>query len=90
MVMGFDPMMQIIHEDDVVAALIHAVDNDLPGVYNVAAEDPTRFVRLVDCPSPAGVQTGRPESSIVTYESRECSPGDNGNTGGFDPERIPR
>ena len=36
---GFDPMMQLIHEDDVVAALIHTVNSDLPGVYNVAAED---------------------------------------------------
>lgn len=36
--LGFDPMMQIVHEDDVVCALVHAVLNDLPGVYNVAAE----------------------------------------------------
>ncbi len=36
--LGFDPMMQIIHEHDVVEALIHAVLNDVPGVYNVAAE----------------------------------------------------
>ncbi|MGD9316028.1 MAG: NAD-dependent epimerase/dehydratase family protein [Anaerolineae bacterium] len=38
--MGFDPMMQVIHEDDVVAALVHAVRNDVPGVFNVAAGDP--------------------------------------------------
>ena len=38
--MGFDPMMQIIHEDDVVGALVHAVRRDVPGVYNVAAEEP--------------------------------------------------
>jgi UDP-glucose 4-epimerase len=36
--LGFDPMMQIVHEDDVVNALVHGVLNDLPGVYNVAAE----------------------------------------------------
>lgn len=36
--MGFDPMMQVIHEDDVVSALAHAVLNDVPGVFNVAAE----------------------------------------------------
>jgi UDP-glucose 4-epimerase len=36
--LGFDPMMQVIHEEDVVAALVHAVTNDVPGVYNVAAE----------------------------------------------------
>ena len=37
--MGFDPMMQVIHEDDAVAALVHAVENDVPGVFNVAALD---------------------------------------------------
>jgi len=37
--MGFDPMVQLIHEDDVLAALFHAVANDVPGVFNVAAED---------------------------------------------------
>jgi UDP-glucose 4-epimerase len=36
--MGFDPMMQIIHEDDVVEALVHAIAHDRPGVFNVAAE----------------------------------------------------
>jgi UDP-glucose 4-epimerase len=32
-------MMQIIHELDVVAALVHAILHDVPGVYNVAAKD---------------------------------------------------
>jgi UDP-glucose 4-epimerase len=37
--LGFDPMLQLIHEDDAVEALVHAVLNDVPGVFNVAAED---------------------------------------------------
>jgi UDP-glucose 4-epimerase len=37
--LGFDPMMQVIHEDDVVAALLHALDKDAPGVFNVAAHE---------------------------------------------------
>jgi UDP-glucose 4-epimerase len=37
--LGFDPIMQLIHEDDVIEALAHAVGNDAPGVFNVAAED---------------------------------------------------
>lgn len=37
--LGFDPRMQIIHEDDVVEAVVHAVGNDRPGVYNVASHD---------------------------------------------------
>jgi len=37
--LGFDPRMQIIHEEDVVEALAHAVLHDAPGAINVAAED---------------------------------------------------
>lgn len=36
--LGFDPMMQVIHEDDVVEALVHAALHDVPGVFNIAAE----------------------------------------------------
>jgi UDP-glucose 4-epimerase len=36
--LGFDPMVQVVHENDVVAALVHAVLHDVPGIYNVAAE----------------------------------------------------
>ncbi len=37
--LGFDPRMQIIHEDDVVEALVHAVNHEAPGIYNVAAPE---------------------------------------------------
>jgi len=36
--MGFDPLMQVIHEKDVVEALCYTILNDMPGVYNMAAE----------------------------------------------------
>lgn len=36
--LGFDPMMQVIHEEDVVEALVYAMLNNCPGVINVAAE----------------------------------------------------
>lgn len=36
--LGFDPMVQIIHADDVIAALLHALDGSYDGVYNVAPE----------------------------------------------------
>lgn len=36
--LGFDPMLQVIHEDDVVSALVHAANGDYPGVFNVAPE----------------------------------------------------
>jgi UDP-glucose 4-epimerase len=36
--LGFDPMVQIIHEADVVEALAHVAHNGVPGTYNVAAD----------------------------------------------------
>lgn len=36
--LGFDPLMQVIHEQDVISALVFALRNDIPGVFNVAAE----------------------------------------------------
>jgi UDP-glucose 4-epimerase len=40
-------MLQFIHEDDVVEALVHAVLNDTPGVFNVAAEGPMPLTRVL-------------------------------------------
>lgn len=45
--LGFDPMMQIIHEDDVVGALVYTVNNDVPGIFNVAAEGNLPLLRLM-------------------------------------------
>jgi UDP-glucose 4-epimerase len=38
MVLGFDPRVQFVHEDDVVRALEHAAFAVVPGIYNVAAD----------------------------------------------------
>jgi UDP-glucose 4-epimerase len=38
MILGFDPRYQFVHEDDVVHALEHAVQNRTPGVFNVAGD----------------------------------------------------
>jgi UDP-glucose 4-epimerase len=37
-ILGFDPRYQFIHEDDIVGVLRHAVLEDLPGIYNAAAD----------------------------------------------------
>ena len=37
-VRGHRPPLQFAHIDDVVSAFVHAVDQDLPGAYNVSAE----------------------------------------------------
>jgi UDP-glucose 4-epimerase len=38
LVLGFDPRVQFVHEDDVVRALEHAAFRLIPGIYNVAAD----------------------------------------------------
>jgi UDP-glucose 4-epimerase len=45
--LGFDPLMQVIHEKDVVEALVYAIENDVPGVFNLAAEGILPLSRLV-------------------------------------------
>jgi UDP-glucose 4-epimerase len=37
-ILGFDPRVQFIHEEDIVGCLEHAVANEVPGVYNCAAD----------------------------------------------------
>ncbi|MFO0751020.1 MAG: NAD-dependent epimerase/dehydratase family protein [Myxococcota bacterium] len=37
-VMGYDPLEQFVHEDDAVAALLKAVLEDHPGVFNIVGE----------------------------------------------------
>jgi UDP-glucose 4-epimerase len=48
MIFGFDPRYQFVHEDDVVAALAHAVVHDLPGTYNVAADGVLALTEVID------------------------------------------
>ena len=45
--LGFDPMFQVIHEDDVVGALVYAVVHDKPGTFNVAAEGVLPLTKLM-------------------------------------------
>lgn len=47
MLLGFDPMMQVIHEEDVVEALAYATLNQIAGVFNVAAEGALPLTRLL-------------------------------------------
>lgn len=35
-VAGFDPRFQLVHEDDVVSAILFALDRQVPGIFNVA------------------------------------------------------
>lgn len=45
--LGFDPMLQVIHEDDAVEALAQAVLTGANGSINVAAEPPLPLLRIL-------------------------------------------
>jgi UDP-glucose 4-epimerase len=47
MVLGFDPLFQLMHEDDVVAAIALTVDKRPRGVFNVAGPQPLPLSRIV-------------------------------------------
>lgn len=46
-VMGYDPMVQLIHEDDVVEALIRSLKPGVRGVYNVVGPEAVPLRRLL-------------------------------------------
>jgi UDP-glucose 4-epimerase len=51
-ILGFDPRLQFLHEEDAVSALKRAALNDLPGLYNVAGDGViylSRALRLGGC-----------------------------------------
>ena len=47
-ILGFDPRLQFIHEDDLANTLVHAVRNDLDGIYNAAADGVLALSEVVD------------------------------------------
>jgi UDP-glucose 4-epimerase len=47
-ILGFDPRMQFIHEDDIVGVLAHATLNELEGVYNGAADGVLALGEILD------------------------------------------
>jgi UDP-glucose 4-epimerase len=52
--LGFDPMVQVIHEDDVVHALRLALRPGVKGIFNISGPDPiplSRLVRVLDRPT---------------------------------------
>lgn len=46
-VMGFDPLFQFLHEDDMAEAIVKALQPGLRGVYNVAGPEPIPLSNLV-------------------------------------------
>lgn len=46
--MGFDPMVQVIHQDDVVSAIDLALRPGVRGIFNIAGPAPLPLSRLID------------------------------------------
>ncbi len=46
-VLGWDPRIQLIHEDEAVRAVLHALDNPVPGTFNVAADGQLYLSRIL-------------------------------------------
>lgn len=47
MLLGFDPLMQVLHEDDAVEALAHALLTSADGAFNIAADPPMPLLRIL-------------------------------------------
>lgn len=46
--MGFDPMVQVIHQEDVVSAIVRALEPGLRGIFNVAGPPPAPLSRVIE------------------------------------------
>lgn len=47
-IMGYDPMVQVIHQDDVIAAIALALTGSARGVFNLAGPPPAPVSRIID------------------------------------------
>jgi len=45
--MGFDPLVQFVHESDVIRAFIKVLEKDHPGIFNVVAEGVIPLSRVI-------------------------------------------
>jgi UDP-glucose 4-epimerase len=58
--LGFDPMVQVIHQDDVVSAVLQAMCPGVRGIFNLAGPPPLPLSRLI-------AHTGRPRLTIPHF-----------------------
>ena len=71
-VMGFDARLQFLHPSDAVDAFVMVTDQDLPGTFNVAADDMvtlTQALRMMGRPS---VGVPQPLAPIVAVMGRQA------------------
>ncbi len=58
---GFDPLLQLLHEDDVRDAFIHTLDTGLEGVYNVAPFGPLYLSQVLRLAHIRGQRLPKPQ-----------------------------
>lgn len=63
--MGFDPMVQVLHQDDVVSAIVSALAPGLRGIYNVAGPPPSPLSRIIE-------MTGRPRVMVPHFLAKSA------------------
>lgn len=66
MLLGFDPLMQLLHEDDAIEALAHAVITGADGIFNIAADPPMPLLRILALAGKLPVPVPHP----LAYRSR--------------------
>ena len=46
-IMGFDPLIQLIHEDDIIRGCMLAIENDYPGIFNLVGDGVLPLSRII-------------------------------------------
>src|SRR3954470_11338266 len=78
-VLGFDPRMQFVHENDLMRALTHCVNTEVPGTFNVAGDGVmllSQAVRRLRKPSVPLVRpaVGGVASALKSFRMADFSP----------------
>lgn len=47
-ILGFDPLVQFIHEDDLIKSFLLAIKNDYPGIYNIVGDGVLPLSRVIN------------------------------------------
>ncbi len=67
-VLGYDPLMQYVHEEDAVAALLKAVREDHPGAYNIVGAGTLYYSDVIRL----GGKVGLPVPHFIGYPAADA------------------
>ncbi len=46
-IMGYDPLLQFVHEEDVICAYLESIEHDFPGIFNIVGDGVLPLSRIV-------------------------------------------